>query len=249
MKMKRQKLPSGILHLSGDDTFPRTLAEGGVEYTHLIGGIYLPCPMHELTLPQLQDVNRLRDMNFQKEALEQKNDVLKTLVADVMTDCAGGRGITVVDIGCGTTTIAPYFNKLARFVGVDIDPEAVRALRDKGVESCTVAEMPALELGGGMNAFVALYMLQFKIDDHFFGDVAKLMKNDDLMFANLYRIPDERKQGLKTQAEKAGLCIEEVPDTLLSPGRQVFWAVSKKPNAAAQLARRVEKGLGGFKRS
>ncbi|TAL27540.1 MAG: class I SAM-dependent methyltransferase [Alphaproteobacteria bacterium] len=168
-------------------------------------------------------------------------------MAEAVTDCAAGRDITVVDVGCGTTTIAPYFNRLARFVGVDIDPDVVRVLKEQGVEICETRDMPALKLEGeGMNAVVALYMLQFKIDDHFFNDVAKLMKDDDLMFANLYRIPDERKQDLKTQAEKAGLCIEEVPDTLLSPGRQVFWAVSKKPDAAAQLARRVEKGLGGL---
>lgn len=247
--MKQQILPSGILSATKDgdaEAFPKTLDADGHEYTHLIGGIYLPVPMHELTLPQLQDVNRLRDRDFKAGLEEQKNDILKKLVASAIEDYAAGRDISVVDVGSGTTTIAPYFNKLARYVGVDIDPEVVSALRAKGVEGYEMGQLPSIKLDGeGVNAFVALYVLHFKIDGNFFNDIARQMKEGDVMFANLYRIADDRKQMLKEQAEKAGLHLApEVADTKLSPGRQVFWTLSKTPGPAEKLSQHIQRGLG-----
>ncbi len=228
------------------EPFPQILTTDGHDYTHLIGGIYLPGPMHELTLPQLQDVNRLRDRDFTAGLEEQKNDVLKKLVAAAIEDYAADRDISVIDVGSGTTTIAPYFNTLARYIGVDIDPEVVEALRAKGLEGYEISQLPSIRLEGeGVNAFVALYVLHFKIDGSFFSDIARQMKEGDVMFANLYRIADDRKQMLKEQAEKAGLHLApEVKDTKLSPGRQVFWALSKTPDPAEKLSRYIRRGLG-----
>lgn len=247
--MKQHILPSGILRAVKDgdgEAFPKTVAADGREYTHLIGGIYLPAPAHALTLEQLQDVNRLRENDFRNGLEEQKNDILKKIVAEAVEDCAAGKDLTVIDVGCGTTTLAPRFNRLSRYVGVDIDPEVVAALRAKGVESFKVEDMPSIPLEDkGVNAFLALYVLHFRIDENFFRDIAAKMKDGDIMFANLYRIPEDRKAALKEQAEKAGLHVApEIPDEKISPGRQSFWALSKSPGPAERLARRIERGLG-----
>lgn len=247
--MKQKILPSGILLATKEvdrESFPQLLTTDGHDYTHLIGGIYLPGPTHELTLPQLQDVNRLRDCAFKAGLKEQKNDVLKKLVATAIEDYAAGRDISVIDVGSGNTTIAPYFNTLARYISVDIDPEVVKALGVKGIESYEMGQLPSIRLDGeSVNAFVALYVLHFKIAGSFFSDIARQMKEGDIMFANLYRIADDRKQILKEQAEKAGLHLApEVKDTKLSPGRQVFWGLSKSPGPAENLSQYIGGGLG-----
>lgn len=248
--MEPTLLPSGILYLAGDaqeQEMPPAMQVAGKDYNRLIGRIYLPCPTYELTLAQLQDVNRLREQDFKKDALELKNDRLKQLVADTVQDYVGGKDLRVVDIGCGTTTIAPYFNRLSRYIGIDIDPEVVRTLRDKGIESCENKDMATLRLDDtALNALVALYTLHFRLDDHFFEDVAALMNGDDVMLANLYKIPEDRKTDLRTQAEKAGLYVApDIPDTKISPGRQVFWSLAKDKNRADDLARRFQSGLNG----
>ena len=110
--MTQSILPSGIMVVTHDPYDP-TIKVDGVNYTHLVGGIYLPVPMHELNVAQMQDINRLRDQNF-KSGLEQKNDALKIMVADAVRDFAETRALTIVDVGSGQTTIAPYFPNLSR---------------------------------------------------------------------------------------------------------------------------------------
>lgn len=234
--MTHEILPSGIL-VATDGAYEQTRIVGNMNYIHLTGGIYLPVPMHELNLAQLQDVNRLRDQNF-KSGLEQKNDALKIMVADAAQDFSGDRNLTIVDVGSGQTTMAPYFSKKSRYVSIDIDPHVVAALNAQSIESHVAGDIRQISLGDdGINILIALYMLQFRIDDNLFADLASIMRNGDVMFANLYRIDDDRKEWLRGRVAAAGLSIgQEIADTTISPGRQVFWTLAKKQSNADRLA-------------
>ncbi|AEP09360.1 hypothetical protein [Micavibrio aeruginosavorus] len=234
--MTQRILPSGIMVVS-DDLYDPTRHVDGVNYTHLTGGIYLPVPMHELNLAQLQDVNRLRDRGF-KSGIEQKNDALKGMVADAVSNFTAGRSFGIVDVGSGLTTMAPYFPGASCYVSIDIDPHVVDALRQQGVESHLAKNIRDVNMGGhDVNVLIALYMLQFNVHDDFFEGLASIMREDDVMFANLYRIDDARKCWLRDQAVAAGLMIgPEIADTKISPGRQVFWTMAKDQSAADRLA-------------
>lgn len=234
--MTHEILPSGIL-IATDDVHEQTRAVGGLSYTHLTGGIYLPVPMHKLDLAQLQDVNRLRDQNF-KSGIEQKNDALKVMVADAVSNFTAGRSFGIVDVGSGLTTMAPYFPGASCYVSIDIDPHVVDALRQQGVESHLAKNIRDVNMDGhDVNVLIALYMLQFNVHDDFFEGLASIMREDDVMFANLYRIDDARKCWLRDQAVAAGLMIgPEIADTKISPGRQVFWTMAKDQSAADRLA-------------
>ncbi|WP_435641560.1 hypothetical protein [Micavibrio aeruginosavorus] len=234
--MTHEILPSGIL-VATDGMHEPVKALGQQNYIHLTGGIYLPVPMHELSLPQLQDVNRLRDDGF-KSGLEQKNDTLKIMVANAVQDFSEDRALTIVDVGSGQTTIAPYFSKISRYVSIDIDPHVVATLNAQGVESHAAENIREIGLNNdGINVLIALYMLQFRIDENLFADLASIMRGHDVMFANLYRIDNDRKEWLRERIVAAGLTIgPEIADTKISPGRQVFWTVAKDQGAADRLA-------------
>ena len=240
-----QLLPSGILFQQNASGAP-TLKHNGRNYIHFVGGIYMPAQMHELSLAQLQDVNRLRHETFSNGSVGQKNYTLKKLFAETIEDHAGDADLTVVDLGCGTTPVMPYFNKLHRYIGIDIDPNVVQQITSVGLEGYDTAQLPQIKLpANGLAAFVALYSFQWHLGDDFFSSVVSLMRDGDIMLANLYRIPDEHKSTLRARINATGLHIApEIADTKMSPGgRQSFWAISKQAAAAEQLAERFESKL------
>lgn len=163
-----------ILWCADSDPSHPTLA-GRVRF---LDHLWLPSALTELTPEQIFVINRYRESVIGAEGryihARRAHHMLVNAIISV-------ESTALIEIGCGKFPInAPC----KRYLGIDIDTEAIAFVQSQGKNACEPAKL-VTNAAGPTDCIVSAYAMHFAISDSLLRDLDRVASNDAIFCFNL----------------------------------------------------------------
>lgn len=165
----------------GHDIWLLNAPDGAEEFLvgrqRFLNELWLPCPLSELSQDQILIINRYREgVIFQEQQYSFAKRSRETLAA--VASALSAR--SVIEIGCGKFPIEVE----SEYLGIDIDPEAIRSLADRGIAACHPDDLETT-LKSAVDLVLSSYAMHFAISDSSIANLNRLTTNDAIFCFNL----------------------------------------------------------------
>ncbi len=139
--------------------------------------LWLPCPLSELSEPQILVINRYRErviLQGQQYASAVRARNALAAVASAIS------ARSVLEIGCGKFPVEVG----AQYLGIDIDAEALNSLASRGISACHPDSIDTT-LISAVDLVVSSYAMHFPISDDIIANITKFTTSDAIFCFNM----------------------------------------------------------------
>lgn len=169
-----EDLGFGIFRYSGVET--ESLEASGLE--RFLDELWLPCSLSELSEEQIFVINRHRESAIGADTRYETAQRSRARLANLAN---ATNGEFVVEIGCGKFPIGLPTDS---YLGVDIDPEAIRLMRSKGYSVCLPSELSE-SCPKGVGTIVSSFAMHFKVEESLLDNLSSLSKPNGIIAFSL----------------------------------------------------------------
>lgn len=146
--------------------------------TRFLDHLWLPSTLTELTPEQILIINRYRESVI--EAVGPYDNVRRA--HDMLVEALrGAQASAILEVGCGKF---PILARCERYLGIDIDPEAVAFVQSQGKSACGPEELLA-NAALPFDCIVSAYVMHFEISEEFLADLDTVASADAIFCFNL----------------------------------------------------------------
>lgn len=122
--------------------------------------LWLPCAVNDLSHDQIITINRYREeqlkLDIQYKYATQTREVFGAVMQAV-------KPAALLEIGCGKF---PLDGCCGQYFAVDIDPEAISHLRERGYTVCHPPDVKTI-ISGNLDFVISAYAMHFRVEDAF----------------------------------------------------------------------------------
>jgi ubiquinone/menaquinone biosynthesis C-methylase UbiE len=191
--------------------------------------IYLPDEPEFLSETQVFSLNKLRDKFYDKLDSIKTNLKVKEFLSSIINDLEVG---IIVEYGCGYRTIKEYLSSRIKYTGIDIDPSVISRNNQKNIP-CVWINDKALNLeSNSVDLVVSIFVFHFRITEHQILEVKRILTNDGIILANVYRLSDQSRYKLRDKFEKLNLKVIVLIKEQDFCKNNEYWCVYKKESSS-----------------
>jgi hypothetical protein len=203
-------------------------ADPGPWHSKLVGRkrfldhLWLPTGLAELTPDQIVVINRYRESVIHAEDQYVYARRARHMLVEAV---ASARSAALVEIGCGKFPIdAPC----QRYLGIDIDAEAIMFVQSQGKEACDPADL-VTNVPGAIDCIVSSYAMHFAISDALIKDLDEIASADAIFCFNLIVEDSPSALGILARLAPAWPLFRVVKTSRMA--RREFFFVVGRPSA------------------
>lgn len=191
--------------------------------------LWLPADLDQLTKEQIFVINRHRETAIKSEV--HFDHALKARALLEAAE-AEAEATSVLEIGCGKF---PITINASRYLGVEIDPDAIDFLKRSGRPVCLPSSLPVAADDRPFDFVASCFAMHFSIQDDFLANLTRHTSDNAVFCFNI--IADDSFHALRLVSRVArGWPLISLIKTSTMARREYFFAVSK-PRAAERMLR------------
>lgn len=206
-----KQAPHGLYYCTKPrvDLPPKLEIEGRLFHRHL-NFIYIPCLTEELSKDQIVTVAELRAMFFEKLPEQEVNlavrEVFRALVVKV-------KPRSIIEVGPSYRPLLFPEDAPAIYHVADINRAAVLHLKQLGLDASYFDCRDGLPLNKDQfEMAISLFVLHYSVGIKYLREIARVLKDDGVFFANVYMRSRISRQDLFRSFASCGLMVDEFPD-------------------------------------
>jgi hypothetical protein len=146
--------------------------------TRFLDNLWLPTALAELTPDQILVINRYRESVIDAEGQYEYARRARRILVEAIKNT---QPTALVEIGCGKF---PIDTNCERYLGVDIDPEAIAFLQGQGRNACDPSALVA-SVAWPIDCIVSAYAMHFPIGDGLLRDLNLVASSDAVFCFNM----------------------------------------------------------------
>jgi hypothetical protein len=227
-------------HPQDPANLPRTMTITGTTHFQLMSYMYLPVQPHELSLEQLQIVNKVRSHLFDVGDVRRSNKGVKAIIAEAARSLAP---TSVLEWGCGYEPMYDIVGT-AEYWCTDVDPDVVKAAQARGLRCSRTSDVEAQP--SVVDLVFSVFVLHFALTPGQIERIRELVDADGVMLANLHFISEERRVELFSAFESKGLHVVRLPDRHHFCPNHEFIVISPSTEAAERAVAAVKLAQANF---
>jgi len=162
--------------------------------TRFLDHLWLPSALAELTPEQILVINRYRESVIKVVG---PYDNVRRAHNMLIEAIRGAQASAILEVGCGKFPISA---RCERYLGIDIDPEAVAFVQSQGRSAISPEKLLA-SAAAPFDCVVSAYVMHFAVSEGFLADIDAVASADAIFCFNLIA-----EEGLGTISILAKIC-------------------------------------------